>query len=117
MRSRILARESLIQSNEELLLVSSQVRNAYCNTISNRDQIDTAAIGVKSAEEALREATIRMKAGEGTSLELIKAQRSYVNAMIAWAQSIVASNLAQAQLLHDTGLISIDTLTNGYKGI
>ena len=34
---------------------------------------------------------------------------------VSTAQAIVASNLAQAQLLHDVGVISIDSLLHGYR--
>jgi outer membrane protein TolC len=116
MAARNLARQSLLMSNQELLLVANQVRTAYCTKIANRDQIDSASYAVKSAGESLRLANLRLRAGLGTNLELIQAQRAYVAALTAQVQAIVASNQAQAQLLHDTGLISCETLTEGYKG-
>jgi len=53
--------------------------------------------------------------GVGTNLELIQAQRDYIQALINQAQAIIASNQAQAQLLHDAGIISVETLTAGFK--
>jgi outer membrane protein TolC len=52
----------------------------------------------------------------GTTLEVIQAERDYINSLTTQAQAIVGSNLAQAQLLHDTGIISADALLHGYKG-
>lgn len=109
------ARQSLLNSNQEMVQVVKQVRSAYCNKAAAREQIDAAAYQVGSAGEALRIAEIRLRAGSGSNLELIQAQRDYITALIAQVQAIVASNQAQAQLLHDSGLISYESLTKGYK--
>jgi outer membrane protein TolC len=113
--SRALARQALVQANQELLTVQEQVRSSYLATIAARQQIDSAASGAASTGEALRLAFLRRQAGTGTNLELIQAQRDYINALLLQAQAIVASNQAQVQLLHDTGLISRATILHGYK--
>jgi OMF family outer membrane factor len=113
--ARALSRQSLLQANQELLLVQQQVRQDYLAMHIAREQIDNAAYGVASSAEELRLAELRLKAGVGTNLELIQAQRDYINALITQAQAIIASNQAQAQLVHDTGVISVDTLTRGYQ--
>ena len=51
----------------------------------------------------------------GTNLEQIQSQRDYAAALTNQAQAIGNSNIAQAQLLHDMGMISVTTLTEGYK--
>lgn len=112
--ARALSRQAMLQANQELLLVDQQVRTAYLNAITARAQIDATAYGVASAREALRLALMRLQTGVGTNLELIQAQRDYITALTGQAQAIAASNLAQAQLLHDTGLISYETLLRGY---
>jgi outer membrane protein len=113
--ARALSRQAMLQANQALLLVSEQVRSSYLNTIMAREQIDSAAYGVASAAEALRLANLRLQTGLGSNLELISAQRDYVTALTSQAQAIVGSNQAQAQLLHDLGLISATTLLDGYK--
>jgi outer membrane protein TolC len=113
--ARALSRQALLQANQELILVTEQVRAAYLNAVTAREQIDTAAYGVASSGEALRLGTLRLRAGMGTNLELITAQRDYINALTAQAQAIIASDQAQAQLLHDTGLITVNTILGGYR--
>lgn len=113
--ARALSRQAMLQANQALLLVSEQVRSSYLNTVMTREQIDSAAYGVASAAEALRLANMRLQTGLGSNLELIQAQRDYVNALTSQAQAIVGSNQAQAQLLHDLGMISVKTLLEGYK--
>jgi outer membrane protein TolC len=113
--ARALSRQATLQANQELLLVTEQVRAAYLTAITAREQIDTAAYGVASAAEALRLANLRLQTGLGSNLELIQAQRDYVTALTNQAQAIVISNQSQAQLLHDMGLISAQTILDGYR--
>ena len=113
--TRALARQAMLQANQEFQLVVEQVRSSYLNAIAAREQIDSAAQEVASTREALRLANLRLTTGLGTNLELITAQRDYVAALIRQAQAIVASNQAQVQLLHDTGLISRDTILHGWS--
>jgi outer membrane protein TolC len=114
--AQALNRQAGIQANQEYQTILQQVRYDFLNWRAAREQIDNAARGVASSDEALRIAEIRLREGVGTNLELIQAQRDYINALTTQAQAIVGSNLAQAQLLHDTGVISMDTLLHGYRG-
>ncbi len=111
-----LSRQATIQANQELQTVLQQVRSDYLNWRAAREQIDNAAQGVTASTEELRLAAIRLSQGVGTNLDVIQAEHDYINALTTQAQAIVGSNLAQAQLLHDTGIISTDTLLHGFKG-
>jgi len=112
--ARNLSRQALLQANQELLLVTEQVRSDYLSALTARAQIDNAAYGVVSAKESMRLATLRLQSGMGTNLEQMQAQQGYITALTTQAQAIINSNTAQAQLLHDMGVISVDTLTHGY---
>ncbi|MGD9680142.1 MAG: TolC family protein [Candidatus Obscuribacterales bacterium] len=114
--ARALSRQAMVQANQELVQIMQQVRTGYDATQIARERIDSAAYAADSGREALRLAHLRLKTGLGTNLELIQAQRSYIDAVIAKARAITASNKAQAALLHSTGLISVDTLVDGYTG-
>ena len=113
--SRALSRQSSLQANQELQLVDQQVRLDYIVALTAKEQIDNAAYGAESSSEALRMAELRLQSGLGTNLELISAQRDYINALYTQAQAIVASNGAQAQLLHDLGVITTENLVAGYR--
>jgi outer membrane protein TolC len=113
--AKTLARQAMLQCNQELELVSQNIRNDYLSMINARSVIDKAAYAVASSNEALRLARARHRIGLSTNLEVIQAQRDYITAVTAQAQAVVSSNLAQAQLLHDMGMISVTTLTNGYE--
>jgi outer membrane protein TolC len=111
-----LNRQARIQANQELQTVIQQVRSDYLNWRAAREQIDNAAHGVRASLEELRMAKLRLNTDVGTNLEVIQGQRDYINSITLQAQAIVGSNMAQAQLLHDTGLISTATLLHGFKG-
>ncbi len=113
--AKVLARQALLQCNQELDLVLQTVRSDYLAMINARVVIDKAAYAVASSREAYRLARVRLFSGVSTNLEVIQAQRDYITALSGQAQAIVASNVAQAQLLHDMGMISVTTLTNGYQ--
>lgn len=112
--AKVLARQAMMQINQELQLVMQQVRSDYLAMLNARAVIDTAAYAVASSREAWRLSRARLKEGVGTNLEEIQAQRDYISALTSQAQAIGNSNIAQAQLLHDMGMISVATLTQGY---
>lgn len=112
--SQALARQALLQSNDQYLTVIQGVRSSYLNMLTAKEQIDVAAEALVSSAEQLRLANLRVTYGQGINLELIQAQRDYVTALTNHAQAIINYNISQAQLLRDTGQISIATLTNEY---
>jgi OMF family outer membrane factor len=107
------ARAAMLKAHQEVLNVLTEVRQAYLASVSAEEQIDLAAKEVAMAKEQLRLAKMRLENGLGSNLELIQAERDLTNASMDKAQSIIEFNIAQAQLLHDTGLISVDTITSG----
>lgn len=109
--ARALARQTLLQSNQTYLNTVFQVRSSYLNMLSAREQVQVAAEGLVSSSEQLRLANLRVAYGQGINLELIQAQQVYVNALTNHLQAIIAYDITQAQLLRDTGQISIGTLT------
>ncbi|HEY9678802.1 MAG TPA: TolC family protein [Drouetiella sp.] len=112
---RALSRQALLQANQQVLIVTEQVRAAYLNVLPAINQVEAIGSQLDSSKEALRMAELRQKAGQGTNLEVIRAQSDYVNSLVNEAQSQVALQQAQAQLIHDLGAISVATLTQGYS--
>lgn len=109
---RALARQAMLQYNQQAITVLTQVRASYLATLTAEEQVDVTGEAVIAAQEGLRLANLRLQHGVGTNLELIQAQRDYVTALINQAQAIIAYNISQAQLLRDTGQISLSNLTN-----
>lgn len=123
MSARALARQAMLQYNQQAITVLTQVRSSYLNTLTAEEQVDVTGEAVIAAQEGLRLANLRLQHGVGTNLELIQAQRDYITALINQAQAIINFNTSQAQLLRDIGQISVATLTNevtrpiSHKGI
>jgi OMF family outer membrane factor len=74
------------------------VEEAYINQRSRFQQIETAAIAVKQAEEALRLARLRLDAGVGTQLEVITAESDLTRADVNRVQAIIGYNQSRANL-------------------
>ncbi len=106
------ARQAHLEANKELVTVLSQVRTAILRSLDRERNIEEASNEVMSSAEELRLAQLRFSSGLGTNIDIITAQRDYTQALIDKAQAIINFNIAQAQLLHDIGLISVDTLTS-----
>lgn len=111
--SRALARQAMLQANQILLQVSQQVRQSYLNIQTAEKVIDVASAQVVSSGEQYRLAKVRLTNGVGINLDVIQAQQAYTQALVNKANAIIEFNIAQAQLLRDLGIISLDTLTSG----
>lgn len=109
------ARQAAIESQKELQDICAQVRNSYVQILVKESKIEEAKSEVRSSLEELRLAELRKSSGLGLNLDIITAQRDHTQARVAKAQAIVDYNLAQAQLLHDIGAISVESLTSGLK--
>jgi outer membrane protein TolC len=112
-QARWQARQASLNSQKELQTILSQVRNSYLQILDKEKNIEEASNEVQSSLEELRLAELRKSSGLGINLDIITAQRDYTQARVDKAQAIINFNIAQAQLLHDTGLISVDALTTG----
>lgn len=107
------ARQASLESAKQLQSVCKQVRNSYLQILDKERNIEEATSEVASALEELRLAELRKQSGLGINLDIISAQRDYTQARVNKAQAIIDFDIAQAQLLHDLGLISTDALTSG----
>lgn len=112
-QARWQARQAQLNAEKELQTVLSQVRNSYLQILDKERNIEESSNEVESSLEELRLAELRKSSGLGINLDIITAQRDYTQALVDKAQAIIQFNIAQAQLVHDMGLISVDALTSG----
>lgn len=112
--ARALARQALLQSNQTYINTIFEVRRSYLNMLTAKEQVQVAAEALVSSSEELRLANLRVTYGQGINLELIQAQRNYVTALSNHVTAIIGYNVSQAQLLRDTGQISLTRLTQEY---
>jgi outer membrane protein TolC len=83
-----------------------EVESAYFSLNSTRDQIVTSARAVQSAAEALRLARLRLTAGVGTQLEVIRAEEDLTQAEVNRSTAIIGFNRAQAALARSLNTVS-----------
>jgi len=83
--------------------IELEVRQAYLNLLSAREEIVAADALVAQAAEALRIANVRFEAGVGTSLEVLSAQASSSQADAAKSQAQYAYQVARASLERAVG--------------
>jgi outer membrane protein TolC len=74
------------------------VESAYNNLNSRREQIESTTLAVKQANEALRLSRLRLSAGVGTQLEVIRSQDALTQADVNRLDAIVGFNLSLVQL-------------------
>jgi outer membrane protein TolC len=74
------------------------VEQAYITLLRAREQIITSTQALKSAEEALRLARLRLTAGVGTQLEVINAESALTQADSNRLQAITSFNLSISTL-------------------
>jgi outer membrane protein TolC len=74
------------------------VESAYNNLNSRREQIESTTLAVKQANEALRLSRLRLSAGVGTQLEVIRSQDALTQADVNRLDSIIGFNLSLVQL-------------------
>lgn len=113
--NRMLARRVMSQYNQQALLIEQEVHNAFLELQGAEQQIDIAEVNVRASREGLRLASSRLRLGNGTNLELIQAQQSYVQALSSQIQAFIDFRNAQAKVLRNTGTISISSLTKEFK--
>lgn len=83
--------------------IELEVRQAYLNLQSAREEMLVAQALVAQAAEALRIANVRFEAGVGTSLEVLSAQASSSQAEAATSQAQFTYNVARAALERAVG--------------
>jgi OMF family outer membrane factor len=75
-----------------------EVEQPYIDSQSWRKQIDTSTRAVEQSTEALRLARLRLSAGVGTQLEVIRAEEDLTRADVNRLQAIIGYNQSIADL-------------------
>jgi len=109
--AKLQTREAYLRLDKEHNQVIDQARQAYLYSLSAARKLEEANKQVKSATEELRLSRLRFENGLSKNIDVLRAQQDYTNALIIKAQAIINYNIAQAQLVHDVGLTSVETLT------
>lgn len=108
-QARYTARRVSLEGQAALERVYKETRDAFLSSISAENLIVETTSAVSYAEEGLRLAEVRFKEGVGTYIDVLTAQRNYTAALINKANAIIKFNLAQVDLLHAIGRITVNS--------
>ena len=100
-RAEIKRLKSLV--DEERLVVTQEVTQAYLGLKEAQESIKTAEVGVRQAKENLEMARGRYKEGESNAIEFNDAQISYTKARSSLVQATYAFCKAWAELEYAMG--------------
>jgi len=83
--------------------IELDVRTAYSNFIKAREVLDSQKTVQEEAEEALRQADVRLSAGTGTQLDVLDAQTALTQARTTQIQALHDYAVARARLQRAAG--------------
>ncbi|MBQ2645340.1 TolC family protein [bacterium] len=110
-KSAQLELEQKIRNIEQSIITSKQ------NSLSAHERITASRKEVFASEKSLENSIVLMNAGLATFIDVIQAQGLKVNAQVGLAENITDYNIAQVQILFDSGIISIDNVLKGTQQI
>ena len=67
------------------------------------------------SQESVKLAMLRFNFGKGILLDVIQAQSEATLARVEYASSVIKYNISQAELLFNSGTITIDNVVKNYK--
>ncbi len=102
-QARALYRQAELDADDTRRRVELEVRQAYSDYKQALELIEAQKKTVESAEESLRLAEARFRAGTGTQLDVLSAQTALTDARSNEAQSLFDYNVAVATLERVTG--------------
>ncbi len=95
--------------------VEQEVRSSFLKVQTTEKLMEVSIKRLKSAQEALRLAKLRLENGVGINTELLNAQKQYSSALTSNIGAVIDYNNSQAELIHSIGIISIDNLVKSTK--
>lgn len=90
--------------------IEQDLISAFYNVKTTEKLIKAAEEEVKSADESLNLAFLRLREGEGIYIDVIQAQTTKTRANINLIDATIQYNIAQVNLLFNTGAISVFNL-------
>ncbi len=95
--------------------VKESIIGSYYDSKTALERLDAAKKEVTAADQSARIAFVRVKVGQSTLLDLLQAQTTKITAREALIETVIDYNKAQAQLLFDSGIISVGSVLKDYK--
>lgn len=107
-------KESKIEKIQVIRNTQQKILDVFNRINTAQEVIEAAKKEVISADESLRLSIVRLEAGVGIYTDVIKAQETQTRALVKYINAIIDYNILQAQMMFETGLISVNNLITGY---
>lgn len=90
------------------------ILGSYYDSKTALERIEAAKKEVKAADSSVKQSTMRYKVGAGVFSDVIAAQSVKILARQTLIRAVTDYNQAQVQLLFNSGILSINSVLNGY---
>lgn len=94
--------------------IQQDIVSSFYSTKTAEERVEAAKEEVIAADESLRLAFLRLEAGLGIYVDVLQSQTAKTDAKINLIRAIIDHNIAQVNLLFDSGTISAGNILKDY---
>lgn len=106
--------KELVDLEQSLRNIKENILKAYYESKISKDRIEISKEQMEYAAQSVTLAELRLDAGEGILIDVIQAQTFKTRTRIELVNSIIRYNIAQVQMLFDSGAINKDDILKQY---
>ncbi|MEB3245317.1 MAG: TolC family protein [Vampirovibrionales bacterium] len=110
----LLVRKKLAEAEAATRDLENTLTQAYLQAIEAEKSIEVGTVQLASAQEALRLANARVKAGVGIQLDALSAQTQLGVARRSLIDAIIQQNIAHIRLMQALGEVTPESLVSGF---
>ena len=107
--------KNIVDLEQSLRDIKESILKDYYESKISKDRIKISNGQTELATQSVKLAELRLDAGEGILIDVIQAQTFKTRTRIELVNSIIRYNIAQVQMLFDSGIISKDEILKAYK--
>ena len=107
--------KTLVDLEQSLRDIKESILKDYYESKISKDRIKISSEQTQFANQSVKLAELRLDAGEGILIDVIQAQTFKTRTRIELINSIIRYNIAQVQMLFDSGTISKSEILKAYN--
>ena len=107
--------KTIVDLEQSLRDIKESILKDYYESKISKDRIKISQEQVEYATQSVKLAELRLDAGEGILIDVIQAQTFKTRTRVELVNSIIRYNIAQVQMLFDSGTISKSEILKNYS--
>ncbi len=107
--------KNIVELEQSLRDIKESILKDYYESKISKDRIKISDEQTEYAAQSVKLAELRLDAGEGILIDVIQAQTFKTRTRIELVNSIIRYNIAQVQMLFDSGIISKSEILKNYN--